>query len=93
MNSFLHKIEAERIVLRTVNERYRVDSLHGLSAGAIATWAQDGSVSAAFIAEVSELGQMIGAMCERSGERDSSPDRIRRARVARAVREFKARHG
>lgn len=88
MTSYLRKIEAERMVLRTINEKCGADGLHGLSAGAIATWAEQRPVPAAIVKEVAALGRMVGAMCERSGERDSTADRVRCARVARAVRAF-----
>jgi hypothetical protein len=92
MNDYLRKVEAERIVLRTINRQCGDNSLHGLSAGAIATWVQKAQRPTKMIAEVSELSQMIGAMCERSGERDSSTDRQRFKRVAHAVRQFAARY-
>lgn len=92
MNSYLHKVEAERIVLRTVNGQCGGDGLHGLSAGAIATWVQQRQRPIKMVAEIGELSLMIGAMCERSGERDSSTERSRRERVGRAVRQFAARY-
>jgi hypothetical protein len=91
MSSYLHKIEAERTVLRMINDRHGNDSLRGLSAAAIARWAQQKSAAPALVAEVSELGRLIGVMCERSGERDSGAERIHRAKVSRAVRQFRAK--
>lgn len=88
MRSFLQKIEAEREVLRTVNERLGVGGLHGLSSGAIANWAKSREVDPELLGGVTEIGGLISSMCERSGERDTSADWRRRARVARAVRNF-----
>lgn len=93
MSSYLRKIEAERMVLRTVNAQAGNSGLHGLSAGAISTWHKQGNRSAELVGEVGALGQMIGVMCERSGERDFSTDRRHTARVTRAVRQFATRHG
>lgn len=94
MSSYLRKIEAERIVLETVNKQFPDQPLHGLSAGAIATWASVGSkVPDEMRAELNELGQMVGAMCERSGERADPPERARVYRVTRAVIRFQSRHG
>lgn len=92
MNSYLRKVEAERLVLRTVNRQCGGDELHGLSAGAIATWSQQRPRPPTMVAEVGELSQMIGAMCERSGERDFSTDRTHHGRISLAVRKFAARH-
>ncbi len=90
MSSYLRKIEAERMVLRAINRRHGDDGLRGLSAAAIARWAQQESAPQSLVAEVSELGRLIGAMYERSGERDSTPDHTRRQRVSRAIRRFAA---
>jgi hypothetical protein len=94
MSSYLRKIEAERIVLGTVNKQFPDQPLHGLSAGAIATWTSAvATVPGEMLAELSDLGQMVGAMCERSGERADSAGRANLARVNRAVLRFQSRHG
>lgn len=88
MRSFLQKIEAERAVLRTVNERLGIGGLHGLSSGAIANWAKSREVDPELLGGVTEIGTLVSSMCERSGERDTSADWRRRTRVASAVRKF-----
>lgn len=88
MKSFLQKIEAERAVLRTVNERLGIDGLHGLTSGAIANWAKSREVDPKLLDGVTEIGGLISSMCERSGERNTSADWRRRARVDKAVRNF-----
>jgi hypothetical protein len=92
MNSYLRKIEAERIVLRIVNEQCGDNALHGLSTGAIDSWAKRGNHPPAFVTEVSKVGALVGAMCERSGERNATPDRLRQAKANFAVRRFQTSH-
>jgi hypothetical protein len=94
MNSYLSKIEAERIVLQTVNQRFPAQPLHGLSSGAIATWAADTGavVPESIVVELKAIGEIVGAMCERSGERADSVERIRLSNVRRVVGAFRSRH-
>ena len=92
MSSYLQKIGAERVVLRAVNKQYGDNALHGLSTGAITAWAKHKNVPTAFVAEVSKVGELVGAMCERSGERDTHPDHLKRVRANLAVRRFENRN-
>lgn len=91
MSSYLRKIEAERVVLETVNRRFKEPTLHGLSAGAIASWADQVEAPALMLTALNEVGQLVGAMCERSGERNNSPERRRHAAARRAVLGFQSR--
>lgn len=91
MSSYLRKIEAERVVLGTVNRRFKQATLHGLSAGAIASWTNQVKAPDAMLTALKEIGEMVGAMCERSGERNHSPERRRQAEAQRAVRGFQSR--
>ncbi|HWA08340.1 MAG TPA: hypothetical protein VG838_02620 [Opitutaceae bacterium] len=91
MSSYLRKIEAERAVLETVNRRYPQPSLHGLSAGAIASWAKKTRAPAPMLAALHDVGQLVGAMCERSGERNQTPERRRQTAARRAVLGFQSR--
>lgn len=95
MSSYLSKIEAERVVLQTVNQRFPKQPLHGLSDGAISTWAAAGLavVPKSIVVELNEIGEMVGAMCERSGERAEPLERARLSKVKRAVRDFQSRYG
>jgi hypothetical protein len=93
MNSYLKKIEAERIVLGTVNDRYRNRPLHGLSAGAIASWVATGvEAPHEMVEDLNEIGKLVGAMCERSGERLDQPEIGRLASVKRSVLGFRSRY-
>ena len=92
MTSYLRKVEAERLVLRTVNRRYPGDGLHGLSMAAIETWTNQETRPPGVVKELHELGELIGAMCEHSGERNSLPDRNRTERATRAAKRFAEHH-
>ena len=95
MSTYLSKIEAERIVLQTVNQRFHEQPLHGLSSGAIATWTAGNHAIGPerIIGDLNEIAEIVGAMCERSGERMDSMERARLSNVKRAVRGFQSRYG
>lgn len=91
MNTFLRKIEVERLVLDIVNRQFD-ESLHGLTSGAISDWARRAQPSAELIADLTKVGDTISGMCERSGERMDSSNREKLGYVRRLVRTFEERH-
>jgi hypothetical protein len=91
MNAFFRKIEAERVVLDVVNRRFD-EPLHGLTTGAISDWSHRAEAPVSFVTDLSEVGQAIGSMCERSGERVDAPHRVRLSHARQKVRAFEERY-
>lgn len=70
MKAFIKKVEAERALLRAVNEHHIFPELTGTSVAVVETWrSRSNSIPKDLGDEVIRAAEMISGLVERSGER------------------------